>query len=64
VSDCSAIERVTGEIGRAWIFKGTWVPIRALFENFEEPARIQDFLEWFQEVSGEQVVAGIRHAAA
>jgi uncharacterized protein (DUF433 family) len=31
----------------AWVFKGTRVPVRALFENLQGGAHVADFLEWF-----------------
>jgi len=46
-SRCPAIERVPGKVGGVWLFKGTRVPVRALFENIEDGARVDEFLEWF-----------------
>ena len=37
-------------------------PVRALFENLEGGARIDDFLEWFPGVTREQVELVLRHA--
>jgi uncharacterized protein (DUF433 family) len=45
-----------------WLFKGTRVPVRALFENLEGGATINDFLEWFPGVTREQVELVLRHA--
>jgi uncharacterized protein (DUF433 family) len=59
---CSAVERVPGKGGGEWLFKRTRVPVRALFENLEGGARIDDFLEWFPEVTREQVEVVLRHA--
>jgi hypothetical protein len=39
--------RSEGKFGGAWLFKGTRVPVRALFENIESGARVDDFLKWF-----------------
>jgi len=61
-SQCSAVERTPGKVGGAWLFKGTRVPVRALFENLESGARIDEFLEWFPGVSREQVELVLRHA--
>jgi uncharacterized protein (DUF433 family) len=44
-SQCTAVERVPGKVGGAWLFKGTRVPVRALFENIEGGARVDEFLE-------------------
>ncbi len=59
---CPAVERVPGKVGGAWLFEGTRVPVRALFENLEAGARVDDFLEWFPGVTREQVELVLRHA--
>jgi uncharacterized protein (DUF433 family) len=61
-SQCPAVERVPGKVGGAWLFKGTRVPVQALFENIEAGARVDDFLEWFPGVTREQVELVLRHA--
>ena len=57
---CPAVERLAGKVGGAWVFKGTRVPVKALFENLEDGARVDDFLEWFPGVTREQVEAVLR----
>ena len=61
-SKCPAVERVPGKVGGVWLFKGTRVPVRALFENLEAGASINEFLDWFPGVSREQVEAVLEHA--
>ena len=61
-SQCPAVERQPDKVSGAWLFKGTRVPVKALFENIEAGARIDDFLEWFPGVSREQVEAVLQHA--
>ena len=61
-SQCPAVERVPGKVSGEWLFRGTRVPVRALFENLESGARIDEFLEWFPGVGREQVEAVLRHA--
>ena len=61
-SDCAVVERAPGKVSGAWVFKGTRVPVKALFENLEDGARVDDFLEWFPGVTREQVEAVLRHA--
>lgn len=56
-SQCSAVERTPGKVSGAWLFKGTRVPVKALFENIEGGATIQQFLEWFPGVTRVQVDA-------
>ncbi len=61
-SNCSAVERVPGKVSGTWLFKGTRVPVAALFENLEGGATVDDFLEWFQGVAREQVESVLKHA--
>jgi len=61
-SECPAVERLPGKVSGAWLFKGTRVPVKALFENLEHGARVDDFLEWFPGVSRAQVEAVLEHA--
>jgi len=63
-SQCAAVERLPGKVSGSWVFKGTRVPVRALFENLEGGARVEDFLDWFPGVSGEQALAVLRHTEA
>jgi len=37
-SACAAVERSTDTLSGAWRFKGTRVPVKALFENLESGA--------------------------
>jgi uncharacterized protein (DUF433 family) len=62
-SECPAVERIAGKVGGAWLFKGTRVPVRALFENIEGGATVSEFVEWFPGVQRSQVEAVIEHAA-
>lgn len=45
------------------MFRGTRVPVAALFENLEDNASVHDFLEWFPGVAAEQVRAVLDHVA-
>jgi len=46
----------------AWVFRGSRVPVKALFENLEDAATVDDFLAWFPGVGREQVVAVLEFA--
>ena len=59
---CPVAERVSGKVSGAWLFRGTRVPIKALFDNLEDGARLDDFLEWFPGVSRQQVEAVLEFA--
>jgi len=61
-SQCAAVERSAGKVSGAWLFKGTRVPVKALFENLEDGARVDDFLEWFPGVTRQQAEEVLRHA--
>jgi uncharacterized protein (DUF433 family) len=61
-SNCSAVERVAGKVSGVWLFKGTRVPVAALFENLEGGATVDDFLEWFPGVAREQIESVLKHA--
>ncbi len=61
---CSAVERSPGKVSGAWIFRGTRVPVRALFENLEDGASVDDFLEWFPGVARAQIEAVLERASA
>ncbi len=61
-SECKSVERVPGRASGAWVFKGTRLPVRTLFENIEAGASIADFLAWYEGVTHEQVLDVLRHA--
>jgi uncharacterized protein (DUF433 family) len=63
-SKCSVVERVPGKVSGAWLFKGTRVPVTALFENLEGGATVNDFLEWFPGVTRGRVEAALEVARA
>lgn len=49
------LERAPDKVSGAWVFKGTRVPVTALFENLKDGASIDQFLEWFPGVKREQI---------
>ena len=53
-SQCPAVERQPDKVSGAWLFKGTRVPVKALLENIEAGARIDD------SSSGSRVCPGTR----
>ncbi|MEY2915013.1 MAG: hypothetical protein RLZZ184_4322 [Cyanobacteriota bacterium] len=50
-----AIERQPDKVSGAWVFRGTRVPVTALFENLRDGATVDKFLEWFPPVQRSQV---------
>ena len=62
-SSCPAVERDPERVSGAWVFRGTRVPVTALFQNIEDGAQVSDFIVWFPGVTLEQVRAVLEHAA-
>jgi uncharacterized protein (DUF433 family) len=60
---CQAVERDPEKVGGIWIFRGTRVPVSALFENLEGGATVDEFLKWFPGVTKAQIDAVLEHAA-
>lgn len=54
---CPAVERIPGKVSGVWLFKGTRMPVQALFENLEGGATVTEFREWFPGVTRAQVEA-------
>ncbi len=51
---CPAVERDPHRVSGAWVFRGTRVPVAALFENLEDGVSVAEFVELFLGVSLEQ----------
>ena len=58
---CDAVEHHPKKVNGAWIFRGTRVPVSALFENLKDGASIEQFLEWFPGVKRWQVEMVLDH---
>lgn len=52
---CDAVERHRDRVSGAWVFRGTRVPVSALFENLKDGASIEQFLQWFPGVKRSQI---------
>ena len=62
-STCKAVERDPAKLGGTWVFRGSRVPVSALFENLESGATLDQFLTWFPGVARSQAEAVLEHAA-
>ncbi|MBV8209269.1 MAG: DUF433 domain-containing protein [Burkholderiaceae bacterium] len=62
-STCPAVERDPTRVSGAWVFRGSRVPVAALFENLEGGAQVSQFVEWFPGVTLDQVRTVLEHAA-
>ena len=56
-----AVERDPNKVSGVWVFRGTRVPVAALFENLRDGATLEAFLEWFPGVERTQVEAILDH---
>ena len=61
-NQCPAVERIQKKVSGAWLFKGTRVPVKALFENLEDGASVDEFLQWFPGVTRQQALDVLKHA--
>ena len=62
-SSCPAVEGDPQRVSGAWVFRGTRVPVTALFKNLEDGAQLSEFIAWFPGVTLEQARAVLEHAA-
>lgn len=60
----TAVERSSDRLSGVWVFRKTRVPVKALFENLEDGATVDQFLEWFPGVTREQALAVLEFAEA
>ena len=60
-SQCPAVESIPGKVSGAWVFRGTRVPVSAIFENLKCSC-LDEVLENFH-VTRDQVQAVLDFAA-
>jgi uncharacterized protein (DUF433 family) len=57
----TAVESSPEIVSGAWVFRGTRVPVAALFEDLRDGATVDQFLEWFPGVQQADVRAVLEH---
>jgi uncharacterized protein (DUF433 family) len=62
-SKCSAVESVPGKVSGAWVFRGTRMPVAAVFENLEDGLTIDEIVQLYDGLTREQVKAVLDFAA-
>jgi len=62
-SQCAAVESVPGKVSGAWVFRGTRIPVAAVFENLEDALTIDEIVQMFDGLTREQVRAVLDFAA-
>ena len=60
----AAVESHPDKVSGAWLFRGTRVPVAALFENLRDGATVDQFLEWFPGVQRADVEAVLDYEVA
>lgn len=60
----AAVEAHPDKVSGSWVFRGTRVPVAALFENLRDGATVDQFLEWFPGVNREDVEAVLDYEVA
>lgn len=58
---CPAVERDPDKVRGAWVFRGTRVPVAALFEDLMDGATVEHFLDWFPGIERWQAECVIDH---
>ena len=62
-SQCVAVETVPEKVSGAWVFRGTRMPVAAVFENLEDGLSIDDLVALYDGLTREQVQAVLEFAA-
>jgi uncharacterized protein (DUF433 family) len=60
---CNAVEREPQRVSGVWVFRGTRIPVAALFENLEDGVSLAEFVELFPGVTQEQARQVLEHVA-
>jgi uncharacterized protein (DUF433 family) len=62
-NSCPAVELDPEIVSGAWVFRGTRVPVVALFENLEDGVTVNEFVELFPGVDLTQARSVLSHVA-
>ncbi|MBI2681673.1 MAG: DUF433 domain-containing protein [Acidobacteriales bacterium] len=62
-SQCPAVESVPGKVSGAWVFRGTRIPVAAVFENLEDGLTVDEIVKMFDGLAREQVTSVLDFAA-
>jgi len=62
-SKCAAVESVPGKVSGAWVFRGTRIPVAAVFENLEDGLTIDEVAALFDGLAPEQVKSVLEFTA-
>ena len=60
---CPAVESVPGKVSGAWVFRGTRIPVTAVFENLEDGLTIDEVAALYDGLTREMVKAVLEFTA-
>ena len=61
-SQCPAVESIPGKVSGAWVFRGTRMPVKTVFDNLEAGLSVDEITEVF-DVTPEEVKAVLHFAS-
>jgi uncharacterized protein (DUF433 family) len=62
-SQCPTVESIPDKVGGAWVFRGTRMPVAAVFENLEDGMSIDEVVQLYDGLTREQVQSVLEFAA-
>ena len=62
-SQCAAVESVPGKVSGAWVFRGTRIPVAAVFENLEDGLTIDQVVALYDGLTRDQVKSVLEFTA-
>jgi uncharacterized protein (DUF433 family) len=60
---CPAVESIPGKLNGAWVFRGTRIPVAAVFENLEDGLSMDEVVALYDGLTRAQVKAVLEFAA-
>ena len=60
--ECPSVVKNPEIMSGEYVFRGTRVPVRALFQNLEDGASLEEFLQWFPGVTRNQAEEVLKFA--
>jgi uncharacterized protein (DUF433 family) len=62
-SQCAAVESVPGKLSGAWVFRGTRLPVAAMFDNLQDGLTVDEIAKMFDGIRRDQLRAVLRFAS-
>lgn len=54
-SKCDAVESTPGKVSGAWVFRGTRIPVSAIFENLEDGLTIDEVVALYDGLTRDHI---------